>query len=369
MVTDDQLRQIMPNLPQPKRATFLPFLQQAMSEFDINTPLRQAAFLAQIAHESGQFRFMEEIWGPTAAQRAYEPPSQKARGLGNTQQGDGRRYKGRGPIQITGRANYQKYGSLLGLDLVNSPEQAATPEVGFRTAGLYWKRNGCNELADGQQFITITKRINGGTNGLADRQMFYERAKRVLGVAVTRGLPGGAPEDLDAPAERVFTRGLDSAGETTPVAAERNGPEPDRAADSADGRPSSEKSAGGGAKKPAAKKPAAKKSAAKKSSAKASAKASARPAAKKAGGNSKAAGKTAGKAAKKAAGKGGAKKSAGGASAKKGGAARKGGAKVAAARGSSKSSTKKAAAKGGAKTSAKGAGKRPAGKTAKGRGR
>ena len=266
MITDDQLRRIMPNLPQPKRAAFLPFLQQAMDEFSINTPLREAAFLAQIAHESGEFRFMEEIWGPTAAQKAYEPPTQKAKNLGNTQAGDGRRYKGRGPIQITGRANYKTYGDMLGIDIVNNPEMAATPEVGFRTAGLYWKRNGCNELADEQKFITITKRINGGTNGLEDRQKFYARAKQVLGVGATRGITSAISEDPNAPATRLFTRGLDAEGEITPNAADRNAEAGEAASAAAEGagrkqsaaKKSTEKKP---AKKAGAKKPAAKSSA------------------------------------------------------------------------------------------------------------
>ena len=115
---------------------------------------------------------MEEI----ASGAAYEG----RKDLGNTQPGDGKRYKGRGPIQLTGRANYQKFGDLLGLDLINNPTIAATKEVGFRIAGLFWQSHGLNELADQQQFETITRRINGGLNGQADRVMYYERAKKVL---------------------------------------------------------------------------------------------------------------------------------------------------------------------------------------------
>lgn len=172
MVTDDELRQIMPNLPAAKRAAYLPFIQQAMEEFEITAYLREAAFLAQLAHESAELRYMEEI----ASGAAYEG----RKNLGNTQPGDGKRYKGRGPIQLTGRANYTKYGQLLGLDLVNDPSVAATKEVGFRIAGQYWKLNGLNALADRQEFKAITKRINGGYNGLDDRIKYYERAKKVL---------------------------------------------------------------------------------------------------------------------------------------------------------------------------------------------
>ncbi|MEP6570060.1 MAG: glycoside hydrolase family 19 protein [Acidobacteriota bacterium] len=172
MVTDDELRRIMPNCPAAKRADYLPFIQQAMAEFEISSYLRETAFLAQLAHESAELRYMEEI----ASGAAYEG----RKDLGNLQPGDGKRYKGRGPIQLTGRANYTKYGGLLGLDLVNNPTVAATKEVGFRIAGEFWKLNGLNQLADGQQFKAITKRINGGYNGLDDRIKYYDRAKKVM---------------------------------------------------------------------------------------------------------------------------------------------------------------------------------------------
>jgi len=172
MITDDELRQVMPNCAAPKRADYLPFIQQAMQEFDITSYLRETAFLAQLAHESAELRFMEEI----ASGAAYEG----RKDLGNTQPGDGKRYKGRGPIQLTGRANYQKFGNLLGLDLINNPTIAATKEVGFRIAGLFWQSHGLNELADQQKFETITRRINGWLNGQPDRLMYYERAKKVL---------------------------------------------------------------------------------------------------------------------------------------------------------------------------------------------
>lgn len=172
MVTDDELRQIMPNCAAAKRADYLPFIQQAMQEFEITSYLREAAFLAQLAHESGELRYMEEI----ASGSAYEG----RKDLGNTQPGDGKRYKGRGPIQLTGRANYETYGQLLGLDLINNPTIAATPQVGFRIAGQFWVKKGLNPLADQQNFKEITRRINGGYNGLDDRTKYYDRAKQVL---------------------------------------------------------------------------------------------------------------------------------------------------------------------------------------------
>lgn len=192
MITDDELRQVMPNCAAAKRADYLPFIQQAMQEFEITSYWRETAFLAQLAHESAELRYMEEI----ASGAAYEG----RKDLGNTQPGDGKRYKGRGPIQLTGRANYQKFGGLLGLDLVNNPEVAATKEVGFRIAGLFWKSHGLNELADQQQFKAITKSINGGYNGLDDRTMYYERAKKVLSQDDSADGSATAPPAASAPA-------------------------------------------------------------------------------------------------------------------------------------------------------------------------
>jgi predicted chitinase len=171
-VTLNQLRQIMPNLSAQKAQEYLPHLNNAMAEAGINTPRQKAAFLAQLAHESGEFRYMEEI----ASGAAYEG----RRDLGNTQPGDGVRFKGRGPIQLTGRANYAAAGKALGLDLVNNPKSAATPEVGFRTAAWFWKTRGLNSLAEAGNFREVTRRINGGYNGLSSREAYYRRALNVL---------------------------------------------------------------------------------------------------------------------------------------------------------------------------------------------
>jgi putative chitinase len=173
-LTAKQLQAVMPHLPDDRAATFLKPLNDAMREFDVNTPKRQAAFLAQIAHESGELKHMEEI----ASGEAYEG----RKSLGNTEPGDGKRYKGRGPIQLTGRINYRKAGAALQLDLEGKPELAAQPDVGCRVAGWFWKTHGLNELADKSDFLQITKRVNGGTHGLARREEFYKRARGVLGV-------------------------------------------------------------------------------------------------------------------------------------------------------------------------------------------
>lgn len=207
------MQSIMPSIPTARREALLPFLQAAMTEFAIETPPRVAAFVAQLAHESGQFLFMEEIWGPTPAQRRYEPASTLAATLGNTESGDGKRFKGRGPIQITGRANYRRFGDLLRVDLVSDPARAAHPELAFRIAGLFWSKKGLSELADratDEAFREITRRINGGFNGLDDRRKFYAVARTVLGVVdetITRGTARTPPEAGDEPA---FDRGAEA---------------------------------------------------------------------------------------------------------------------------------------------------------------
>ena len=116
-------------MPRNTHPEYLDYINQAMTEGQINTSPRQAAFLAQLAHESGQLVYMEEI----ASGDKYENRSD----LGNTQPGDGKRYKGRGPIQLTGRSNYRDTGRALGLDLEANPEQVATPSIGFRTSVWY----------------------------------------------------------------------------------------------------------------------------------------------------------------------------------------------------------------------------------------
>jgi predicted chitinase len=173
-LTARQLQAVMPNLPDDRAATFLKPLNEAMKEFDVNTPKRQAAFLAQIAHESGELKYMEEI----ASGAAYEG----RKSLGNTEPGDGKRYKGRGPIQLTGRNNYRRAGMALKLDLEGTPKLAAQPDIGCRVAGWFWKAHGLNELADQGDFLQITKRVNGGTKGLERREAYYTRAKEALGV-------------------------------------------------------------------------------------------------------------------------------------------------------------------------------------------
>jgi predicted chitinase len=181
----DTLLKAMPGLGRTTAQAYLPFMEQAMNEFQINTPNRAQMWLAQVGHESGSLRYMQEI----ASGAAYEG----RRDLGNTQPGDGRRYKGRGPIQLTGRANYTAAGKALGLDLINHPEIAAQPRNAFRVSAWWWWQAGLNPISDRRDVLAATRRINGGTNGLTDRQNRY-RTVSALGNAVVPGKPGPLPD-------------------------------------------------------------------------------------------------------------------------------------------------------------------------------
>lgn len=173
MITIEDLRKICPTTSSLRLKTFIDPLNLAMSEFNISdTPDREAAFLAQVAHESGGFHYVREI----ASGSAYEG----RRDLGNTQPGDGVRFKGRGLIQITGRANYKECGEDLGLDLINKPELLEEPVNAARSAAWFWHKRKLNEIADTGDFKRITKIINGGYNGYADRLAYWERAQRVI---------------------------------------------------------------------------------------------------------------------------------------------------------------------------------------------
>ena len=181
-------------------------LTAAMAQFDINTPKRQAQFLAQVGHESGGFKRLVEnlnydaaglarVWpgrfssgtGPNELAREIARDPEKianaAYGLrmGNNAQGDGWMYRGRGLIQLTGKANYQSAATALGYDLVTSPDLVAKPQIAALTAAWFWQKNGLNQLADSGDTRAVTRRINGGTTGLDDRLARYARAAKVLG--------------------------------------------------------------------------------------------------------------------------------------------------------------------------------------------
>jgi len=174
-ITEQQLLQILSNAGR-QAGVFVPALNTAMNRYGIVGTPRAAAFIAQVGHESGQLRLVREIWGPTAQQDGYEGRAD----LGNTVKGDGSKYRGRGLIQITGRANYAACGEALDLDLLSNPELLELPQHAAMSAAWFWSTKGLNTLADLGDFVKITRRINGGINGLEDRLQLWDKAKKVL---------------------------------------------------------------------------------------------------------------------------------------------------------------------------------------------
>jgi len=175
MITPAQIKTIMPHATPGRTALFAGPLNDAMEKYLINTPLRKAAFLAQIGHESGSLRYVREI----ASGKAYEGRAD----LGNTQPGDGAKFRGRGLLQITGRANVRACSvALFGNPetLLDHPEMLETIALACESAAWWWWSHGLNALADQGKFNAITRRINGGTNGAEERNAIYARAKTVL---------------------------------------------------------------------------------------------------------------------------------------------------------------------------------------------
>lgn len=195
-VTADVLRAIVPRVfgaAAQRQSQIIEAIASAftpiVSEYEINTDLRVAHFLAQIIHESAGLQTTEEF----ASGAAYEGRVD----LGNTVRGDGKRYKGRGVLQLTGRANYRRYGKLLGLDLEGQPHIAAEPLVSLRIACVYWRDRNINPLCDADDLVAVTRKVNGGTNGLADRGRYLAKAKAAL------ARPAPAPVVATAEAETV----------------------------------------------------------------------------------------------------------------------------------------------------------------------
>ncbi|AVE07468.1 lysozyme [Pseudomonas palleroniana] len=180
----DQLQQVFPRA-RYLAGVFISALNSAMSNRQINTPQRAAAFLAQIGHESGELHYVREL-GSDQYLSKYDTGPLASR-LGNTPEadGDGQKYRGRGLIQITGRRNYLACSqALFGDDrLLQQPQLLEQPQWACESAAWFWQSNGLNELADKGQFTTITRRINGGLNGLDDRLQLWARAKAVLCVS------------------------------------------------------------------------------------------------------------------------------------------------------------------------------------------
>ena len=179
-------------------------LNAAFAKYDISTPVRQAFFVGQCAHESNNFTRLEEglnysasrlmaVWPsrfPTlAAAVSYannpEKLANKVYGgradLGNKEDGDGFKFHGRGCIQLTGRDLYERCGEAIGADLINQPQLLVEPHYAAMSAAWFWNKKGLNALADSKDYDTMTKRINGGLIGLDDRKAKIAKAISVLG--------------------------------------------------------------------------------------------------------------------------------------------------------------------------------------------
>jgi putative chitinase len=203
ILTKEQLAQIIPK--NPYISEWYEALEQCLPDYDINTPQRIAAFLAQCAHESGGFRAIKENLNYKAATLRkvfpkYFPNDELAAayagkqemianrvyggrmGNGDEHSGDGFRYCGRGLIQLTGKQNYQSFADSIETPVEDIPHYLATFEGAVQSACWFWESNKLNQYADNGDILTMTKRINGGTIGLSDRQAHYTHALHVLGV-------------------------------------------------------------------------------------------------------------------------------------------------------------------------------------------
>lgn len=161
---------------------FYPYLTKYFGDYEINSAVRIAAFLAQVLHECSEFRYLREL-GSDAYLDKYDT-GKLAKQLGNTpiDDDDGQKYRGRGLIQVTGRDNYARAGHALGMDLIADPELLELPEFAVRSACWYWVSRDLNKLADVYDFRGITKAINGGYNGIESRVRYWGRARRALGL-------------------------------------------------------------------------------------------------------------------------------------------------------------------------------------------
>jgi len=159
---------------------FTALLAEIMPQWGINTRQREAMFIAQLLHESGEFRYLAELGG-NAYLSKYDTGRLAAR-LGNTPEadGDGQLYKGRGLIQVTGKYNYKKCGEALKLPLLINPELLENPRHAVSSACWYWQSSKLNRFADTDNILSCTKAINGGTNGLEDRKQYWEKLKITL---------------------------------------------------------------------------------------------------------------------------------------------------------------------------------------------
>ncbi|UAA37909.1 glycoside hydrolase family 19 protein [Paraneptunicella aestuarii] len=206
-ISADDLKAMIPNASEENLAKYLPALNDVLPQFSIDTPLRVAHFIAQVAHESGALRHSVENLNYSAAalrsvfgkyfttdemaQEYHRQPERIANvvyanrmGNGDSESGEGWKYRGRGLIQLTGKDNYHSCSQKIGLDLIANPDLVSDdPKVSVSVACWYWNSRNLNEVADNDDVLTVTKKINGGTHGLDDRKDYLDRCKHVLNIA------------------------------------------------------------------------------------------------------------------------------------------------------------------------------------------
>lgn len=188
MFTLKQLNEIMPQGAKLKRTDkFYSFILGGMRAYNITTVERAACFLATVAVETGEFQYVRELWGPTSQQLKYDPPNAKARELGNINEGDGFKYRGRGLIQITGRDNYARASVGLNQDFVAKPELIEQPLWAVEVSCWWWTTHDCNRIADTKGIIGVSRKVNLGNenssatpNHMEQRQAYFNKAMTVL---------------------------------------------------------------------------------------------------------------------------------------------------------------------------------------------
>ena len=226
MTEFEPLRRMFPHAQKTWMDALITVAPSYCAQYGITTKRRWRHFLGQIGAESSGLHFVKENLNydaaglirmfhssvtPAEAQElahkpeaianhVYGPHTDVGRMLGNTKPGDGAKYIGRGPIQLTGKANYAKYGPIIGEDLIANPEQLEKPEIGLKATFAYWSTRGCNAAADANDVVAVTRMVNGGLNGLDARRRFTAAAERLwpgdgdlLGASPVPTLPPIAP--------------------------------------------------------------------------------------------------------------------------------------------------------------------------------
>jgi len=202
MITEENFKAIIPDVNWSHASKYVPLFDTVLPKYDINTPLRKAYFLAQVAHESGGFKFVTENLNYSAKAlygvfRKYFPSLEAANSYarkpekiankvyanrmdnGSESSGDGWKYRGRGLIQLTGKSNYQALSDATGQDFISKPDKVSNPEWALASACWYWQKRNINKYADADDIHMVTKLINGGYNGLQNRQHFLDEFKKL----------------------------------------------------------------------------------------------------------------------------------------------------------------------------------------------